>query len=195
MKAGRQIDEVAVQERENDANVITGLKKKIRKKRWISISISAACLLAVIVLLHHFPVYRIAGVGDTSFFSSGEIAKLVCIGSESDRAEAQSILRQADAAFHDCNHTSAENAEKYGVLSRYATATDLYNNVAFTNYSLELLSAHLGSADGYLWVEYSREAFDNEGRTVSGSWNIPSLWKVEKDDTGTWVVVQIKEHP
>lgn len=195
MIAGKQIDEVAVQQREHDANVITGIKKKIRKKKWISISIAAACLLVAVALLHYFPVYRIAGVSDTSFFSSDEIAKLVCIGSEADRAEAQSILRQADAAFHDCNHTSAENAEMYGVLSRYATATDLYNDVSFTNYSLELLSAHLGSTDGYLWVYYSHEAFDSEGHTVTGSWDIQSLWKVEKDDTGTWVVVQIKEHP
>lgn len=195
MKAGKQIDKAAVQQREHDANVITGLKKKIRKKKWIFVSIATACLLVVVVLLHHFPVYRIAKVGGTSYFSSGEIAKLAYIGSGADRAEAQSILRQADAAFHDCSHTSTENAEMYGMLSRYATATDFYNDVSFTNYSLELWSAHLGTADGYLWVYYSREAFDSEGHIVTGSWNVPSLWKVEKDDTGTWVVVQIKEHP
>lgn len=151
--------------------------------------------MAVVVLLHYFPVYRIAEVGDTSNFSSGDIIKLAYIGSGADRAEAQSILRQADSAFHDCKHTSAENEEMYGVLSRYATATDLWNNVSFTSNSLELWSAHLNTTDGYLWAYYSCEAFDSEGNTVTGSWNIPSLWKVEKDDTGAWAVVQIKEHP
>lgn len=108
MKAGKQIDEAAIPQRENDANAMTELKKKIRKKKWIAVSITAACLLAVVVLLHYFPVYRIAEVGDTSYFSSGDIIKLAYIGSGADRAEAQSILRQADAAFHDCKHTSAE---------------------------------------------------------------------------------------
>ena len=180
MKAGKQIDEAAISQRENDANAMTELKKKIRKKKWIAVSITAACLLAVVVLLRYFPVYRIAEVGDTSYFSSGDIIKLAYIGSGADRAEAQSILRQADSAFHDCKHTSAENEEMYGVLSRYATATDLWNNVSFTSHSLELWSAHLNTTDGYLWAYYSCEAFDSEGNTVTGSWNIPSLWKVKK---------------
>lgn len=195
MKAGGPIDEAAVPQRETDANVITGLKKRIRKQNWTAVLITAACLLTVVTLLHSFPVYRIAVVGGTSYFSSDELAKLAYIGSGADRAEAQSVLRQADAAFRDCEHTSAENEERYGVLSRYATATDLWNDLSFTNYSLTLWSAHLGAADGYLWVHYSRETFDREGNIVTGSWNIPSLWKVEKDDTGAWVVVQIKEHP
>ena len=112
-----------------------------------------------------------------------------------DRAEAQSILRQADAAFHDCKHTSAENEELYGVLSRYATATDRWNDVSFVNHSLELWSAHLDDTEGYIWVYYSYEAINSEGQVVSGSKNIPSLWTVEKDTTGEWVVTGIKEHP
>lgn len=195
MKSGKQIDEAAVSQRTNDANVITGLKKKIRKKEWIAVSIIVACILFAGALLHYFPVYRIAEVGGTSYFSSSEIAKLVFIGSASDRAEAQSILRQADAAFHDCNHTSTENEELYGLLSRYATAIDQYENVAFVNYSLELWSAHLDDVEGYLWVYYSCEAIDYDGDVVCGSWKIPALWKVEKNGSGEWVVVQIREHP
>lgn len=195
MKCGKQIDEAAVPQREYDANVITAVKKKIHKKKWITISITAFCLLTIITLIHYFPIYRIAKVGGTSYFNSSEIAKLVFIGSGEDRAEAQSILRQADAAFHDNKHTSTENEELYGVLSRYATDIDYWDNVAFVNHSLELWSAHLGDTEGYLWVYYSYEAFDYDGDTVHGSWNVPSLWKVEKDETGAWIVVQIREHP
>ena len=117
------------------------------------------------------------------------------IGSGADRAEAQSILRQADAAFHDCKHTSAENEKLYGVLSRYATDTDLWNDVSFVNHSLELWSAHLDDTEGYLWVYYSYEAINSEGQVVHSSKNIPSLWTVEKDSTGEWIVTSIKEHP
>lgn len=49
--------------------------------------------------------------------------------------------------------------------------------------------------DGYLWVFYSSKALDEQGGTISESKNIPSLWRVEKDKTGQWRVVSIKEHP
>lgn len=195
IKAGKQIDEAAIPQNTSDANALVAIKRKIRKKKWIAISITAVCLLVVVALIHYFPIYRIIEVGGTSYFSSSEIAKLAYIGSGADRAEAQSILRQADAAFHDCKHTSAENEELYGVLSRYATDTDLWNDVSFVNHSLELWSAHLDDADGYLWVYYSYEAINSEGQVVHSSKNIPSLWTVEKDSTGEWIVTSIKEHP
>ena len=195
LKAGKQIDEAAALQNKNAADGLAAMKKKIRMKKWIAISITAVCLLAAVALIHYFPVYRIINVGGTSYFSSSEIAKLAYIGSAADRAEAQSILRQADAAFHDCSHTSAENEELYGVLSRYATDTDDWDDISFVNHSLELWSAHLEDTEGYIWVYYSYEVFNSKGQVVSGSKNIPSLWTVEKDDTGEWVVSSIKEHP
>lgn len=195
LKAGKQIDEAAALQNKNDADALAAMKKKIRKKKWIAISITAVCLLAAVALIHYFPVYRIINVGGTSYFSSSEIAKLAYIGSAADRAEAQSTLRQADAAFHDCSHTSAENEELYGVLSRYATDTDDWDDISFVNHSLELWSAHLEDTEGYIWVYYSYEVFNSKGQVVSGSKNIPSLWTVEKDNTGEWVVSSIKEHP
>lgn len=195
MKAGKQIDEAAAPQDKNDANALVTIKKKIQKKKWVAISITAVCMLAIVTFIHYFPIYRIIKVGGTSYFSGSEIAKLAYIGSVTDRAEAQSILRQADAAFHDCKHTSAENEELYGVLSRYATATDRWNDVSFVNHTLELWSAHLDDTEGYIWVYYSYEAINSERQVVSGSKNIPSLWTVEKDTTGEWVVTGIKEHP
>lgn len=49
--------------------------------------------------------------------------------------------------------------------------------------------------DGYLWVYYSSKALDEQGGTISESKNISSLWRVEKDETGQWRVVSVKEHP
>lgn len=61
--------------------------------------------------------------------------------------------------------------------------------------SLELWSAHLNDADGYLWVFYSSKALDEQGSMISESKNISSLWRVEKDETGQWRVVSVKKHP
>jgi hypothetical protein len=116
-------------------------------------------------------------------------------GSVFDRMEAQSVIHQADVAFQDYIHTREENRERYGVLSRYATPIDSYDNVVDVKYSLKLWSAYLDDYEGYLWVYYSNEAIDSAGTIVCGSWRIPSLWYVEKDNNGTWVVTAIKEHP
>lgn len=198
MKSGKELDVATVSHRENDAKVITAMKKKIRKKKWIAVSIIVACLVLVATLLHYFPVYRITEIGSMSlgsYYNSEEIGKALYIGSASDRREAQAVLRIADKAFNDVRHTRAENEEEYGLLARYATATDSYGDTAFNEHSLELWSAHLGKEEGWIWVYYSSETFNHDGSTACGSWNIPALWKVEKSENGEWVVVQIREHP
>jgi hypothetical protein len=179
-----------------DAEVSKSMKavcKKIRKKVYRLTAVIAAALIAVCVLLHFFPVYRILNIG-FNYYSSDQIAKALYIGSEADRSEAQAVLRLADQAFNDTQHTRAENEEKYGLLARYATAVDSYGDAAFNEHSLELWSAHLEEDEGWIWVYYSSETFNHDGSTARGSWRIPSLWKVEKNDNGEWVVVQIFEH-
>lgn len=159
------------------------------------------CIVAVIaivmMLLHFFPVYRILDIGPMTygnFFSDEEIAKALYIGSVYDRIEARSVLRLANEAFNDVQHTKAENKEKYGLLAYYAIATDVYDDVAFNKHSLKLLSAHLDKDRGWIWVYYSSEAFHYDGSLAYGS-SGPSLWTVERDDNGEWVVVQIHEPP
>ena len=53
----------------------------------------------------------------------------------------------------------------------------------------------LGSDEGWIWVCYSSQTFNHDGSKACVSKDIPSLWKVERDDSGEWVVVQIREHP
>ena len=183
-----------------EAEVVKTMKnarKKIRKKTYRAAAGIAAGFIAVCILLHFFPVWRIFDIGPMTmgnYYNGGQIAKALYIGSASDRREAQAVLRLADQAFNDVRHTSTENEEKYGLLSRYATDTDSYGDTAFNEHSLELWSAHLGKNDGWIWVFYSSESFGHDGSVVHGSRRVPSLWKVERCD-GEWTVTQIREHP
>lgn len=199
MKAGKKVEKIGNETQNHlEAEVLKSMKairKRFRKKALRVAAVIAAIIIAIGVLLHFFPVYRIVEIGLGDYYSGDQIAKALYIGSSSDRREAQAVLRLADKAFMDVRSTRAENEEEYGLLSRYATHTDSYGDVAFNVHSLELWSAHLGEDEGWIWVYYSSEAFDHDGNSVCGSWNIPSLWKVEKNDTGEWVVVQIREHP
>ncbi len=194
MKSGSQINTTNTEQRKDEAKPLMTLKKNLRKKSVLAAAFFAAFLILVMILLSIFPVYRLTKMQWASdFYKKSEVALLLHVGSPTDRAEAQAVLRLADAAFHDCRHTREENQELYGLLSRYAT--DVSRGASFVTHSLELLSAHLGETNGSLWVNYTKQAFDQNGDKISGSSNVYSLWNVEKDDSGAWVVTEIREHP
>lgn len=182
---------------ENVLRTLRLLRKKFRRRLCRVAAVIAAIVLAVTILLQLFPVYRVLEIGPNvmgSYYSAQEIAMALFIGSSADRAEAQSVLRLADEAFNDTRHTHAENEAAYGLLARYAAATDSYGgDASYNTHSLELWSAHLRENEGWLWVYYSSETFDHDGDTLCGSWRIPSLWRVERGSDG-WVVTAIKEH-
>ena len=202
MKAGKKVEKINNDTQNHlEAEVLKSMKairRRFQKKAFRVGAIIAAIIITIGVLIHIFPVYRIMHIGPMTmgnYYSNEQITRALYIGSASDRREAQAVLRLADKAFNDVHSTSAENEEEYGLLARYATPTDSYGDVAFNEHSLELWSAHLGEDEGWIWVFYSSETFNHDGNMACGSWRIPSLWKVEKDDTGEWVVVQIREHP
>jgi hypothetical protein len=85
--------------------------------------------------------------------------------------------------------------DQYGLLFLYAIDTDSYDNVIDVKHSLKLWSAHLDDKEGILWVYYSQEAIDSNGNIVCGSWRVPSIWCVEKDEHGECFVEHIYEHP
>lgn len=200
MKAGTKVKEISSGTQnhleEEVLKSMQTIRKRFQKKAIRVGAIIAAIVIALGVLIHIFPVYRILHIGLDDYYSTEQIIKALYIGSASDRREAQSVLRLADKAFMDVRSTREENEEEYGLLARYATVkSDHYADVAFNEHSLELWSAHLDEDEGWIWVFYSSETFNHDGSTACGSWRVPSLWKVEKNDIGEWVVVQIREHP
>ena len=203
MKSGKTVEKIGEEVQSDfEAEVLKSIKnirRKFRKKvlrvGGIIAAILAAILIAGSVLLHLFPIYRIAEISLNDYYSKDQMKMALYIGSASDREEVISVLLLANKAFNDVRHTRAENEEAYGLLARYATPTDSYEGAAFNEHSLELWSAHLEENEGWIWVYYSSETFDHNGKSICGSWRIPSLWKVEKNEIGEWVVVDIREHP
>ena len=203
MKSGKTVEKIGEEVQSDfEAEVLKSIKnirRKFRKKvlrvGGIIAAILAAILIAGSVLLHLFPIYRIAEISLNDYYSKDQMKMALYIGSASDREEVISVLLLANKAFNDVRHTRAENEEAYGLLARYATPTDSYEGAAFNEHSLELWSAHLDENEGWIWVYYSSETFDHNGKSICGSWRIPSLWKVEKNEIGEWVVVEIREHP
>ncbi len=199
MKAGIKADKISIDTQNHlEAEALKSMKtirKRFRKKALRIGAIIAAVIIALVVLIHIFPVYRILSIGPDDYYSGEQIAMALYIGSASDRREAQAVLRLADKAFNDVGSTRAENEAEYGLLARYASCSEYYANAAYNEHTLELWSAHLDENEGWIWVFYSSETFNHDGSTACGSCRIPSLWRVEKNEAGEWVVVQIYEHP
>lgn len=195
-KVPKEVSEGDKEINRNEALPLKKMKKKLRNKLLRAFIIAFISVLAVLILLYHFPFYRVIGLrGAGRLFDGNDLLMLASIGSSSDRAEAQSVLRQADEAFNDTKHTRAENEEKYGLLARYSTSIDSYPSASFNEHSLELLSAHLGETEGSIWVKYSSRTYTYDGEYTNASNDVESLWIVEKNENGEWVVVKIKEHP
>ena len=161
--------------------------------RWVAVTAAGAAVLGLLLVSRYFPLWHIAQVWWPSYFTTGEITQLSYIGSAEDRAIAAQVLEKAEAAFGDVTTPYGDLEKAYGALSRYATAAE--RGAASESHSLELWSAHFSSTNGTMWVYYSKEAFDETGATICGSWHIPALWYLEKTVDGTWEVTAIKEHP
>ena len=165
------------------------------------------CLLAAAALgffLYRFPVHHALRVWYPSYFETGELGLLLSRGSSRDLALAKETMALAEEAFSTVGISKAEAEERFGRLSCYCFNGDFFPEAVTEEHELRLWAAHFpregGSVDGYsghgyIWIYYSQEALDEEGELVSGSWRIPSLWRLERDEKGTWRVISIKEHP
>ncbi len=172
------------------------LSQKQHEAKTTRVAVILILLLAAVALwsvLRDHPVWRIAEVWWPSYFTTGEITQLAYIGTPEDRAAAQQVLELAEQAFSDVTTPREEQEARYGKLARYATAGE--RGAVSESHSLELWSADFHITDGTMWVYYSQEAYDENGDTIRGSWRIPSLWYLEKNEDGAWEVTGIKEHP
>lgn len=179
--------------RTGSALALAAVRKKLKKRAILLVLVAVLCAAALGAALRTFPVYHMAKVWYPSYFTTGEISMLAYRGSKEDRAIGEKLVRQAEEAMGDLTHTEQENRQRYGLLARYAT--DGQRGAVSERHTIDLWSAHLNATDGYLWVYYSIETSDIHGDRVWGSWDIPSLWYVEKDEQGQWQVQRIKEHP
>ncbi len=151
-------------------------------------------LVLAILLVYWFPLYHMAQVWIPSYYTTGEISKLVFRGSPQDLVTATEIMETAESACEELGLTWEEAKEKYGPLSRYCHAADSYPDVVDEWHEMKLWSAHFDLTEGWMWVYYSQEGLDEKGEVTTGSWRIPSLWYLQPDEEGNWQVVNIKEH-
>ncbi|MGM9661891.1 MAG: helix-turn-helix domain-containing protein [Oscillospiraceae bacterium] len=189
-RSDEPITEKSVMEVYTETASLSKAQANKKTRRWIAVLAAAAVFL---VCCRYFPLYRVARVWYPSYYETGEISKLMYIGSADDRKTAQYVLAKAETAFSDLDTPRDGLEEKYGLLARYATPAE--EGAAEETHSLRLWSARFDASYGCVWVYYTQETYDEEGNALSGSWNVPSLWYLGKAASGEWEVLFIKEHP
>lgn len=162
------------------------------RRRLVLAASMALCAAALAVLLHYFPVHHIPQV-PLDCYKAREVSLLLHIGSREERQVARTVLDQAELAFSDLSLSREEADETYGQLGAYCIDKD--RGVSAETHKLELWAVRLYGNYGYMWVYYSREGLDENGETVTGSWKVPTLWRLGKAWDGHWVVKEIKESP
>lgn len=131
---------------------------------------------------------------EEEFFGKKTYAELQMGVSFSDRKAVQPVLDFADEAFAfivATDEDKKEAEEKFGKLHIYCLTHD---DVVSEAHAIDFLSAKTDGNSGYLWVQYSQEGYDKNGKCTCGAWRIKSRWTIEKIDD-KWVVTDILEHP
>ncbi len=111
--------------------------------------------------------------------------------SEEDEAVAHDILETAKRVF-EYRGKVADADKSVGELSRYYK-----DDVVSASVDLQLVTAEAKGKSGYVWVVYSVErehVFDDGTQSNSGSWDILSYWKIEKEN-GVWTVTDVRQAP
>lgn len=159
------------------------------KKKAIRIIIIIICALLFIGCLRATILYVVNYIPNKDYFDN-EYKQIIYPTSISDYITAKEILREADNALSTI--TNDETAEKdFGELG-YLCVTD--DEAVTEKHKLKFIAANFSRDSGYIWVKYSSEAYDKDGKVTFGSWDILSRWEIEKKDN-KWVVASRKEHP
>lgn len=99
--------------------------------------------------------------------------------SDSDMKKAEPVFEKAKSAISYSGNEKDCKIEK--PLISLCRFTDEYNYTKNVS-DVELLTYKEINSVGFLWVEYTRECFNNNGEVVTGSYNTLCLIKTKNDD-------------
>ena len=154
--------------------------------------------ILIVFLLYMFPFYHLAEVCNTNVFGVQEASHMLFRGMPTEHMAVSHIVDTAEDAFTELGLSEEEAYEKYGELGRYCITSD-YDDVVKEKHRLRIWSVSLNNytaeALGCIWVFYSQEGLTKDGKISTGSWKIPAIWYLDKDENGEWYVTGIKEAP
>ena len=195
--------------KEKNINQIVPLKKtkkKIKNKIILSVSIIgiAAIVLGFLAGRHEKQlIYVEEGTNtlkkyESDYFTDEEKDILNHKPSEYEKQIANNVINDAKVAFEDCGKYSCDECDKiYGCLAQYAIDREQADSFKLVGkqYLLTNLGCNISESEGYIWINYTIIGYKEGYVSETGSFDVNSLWKIEKGEDGNWKVIEVKEHP
>ena len=164
------------------------------KTRFLRVLMMLLVVLLALSLFRIFPFHRVAQIWGSKTFRTNEISDLFYRGDFTDVLEGKKIIRRAQSAAAQIGFTKDEAQKQFGKLSRYVYTFDNYPDVVSVESEFTLWSAHFNSSRGTMWVCITQEGKNANGETVTGHWNIPAYWVLERQG-GQWQGSGMHEAP
>lgn len=102
-----------------------------------------------------------------------------------------------DRAFEVARYSGAEQDSETEMGNVGALSIFYYfhnKHVVSQKVDFKFITCKITENKGHVWVVYTHVGYDNSGTRVTSSSNILSLWYIEKEGDG-WYVVRIQEAP
>ena len=101
-----------------------------------------------------------------------------------------------NSVIHDVENIMYGNVKKSFTENSPVSAYNRKDDFGTTSVNVEIKRIFVlhNFFDGYMWVNYTCEGFDNEGNRTYGDWKVPARWKIHREN-GKWKIVEIKEDP
>jgi len=85
----------------------------------------------------------------------------------------------------------ADADKNVGALERFYYFSD-ENDYTSVKYHTEFITAKISGRNGYMWVFYSIEHLDENGKVCHGSWKIPCYFEIKKLND-EWIIIKLLE--
>lgn len=145
-----------------------------------------------------FMLYEKYRYPNEEFFGKKLYAEITHNCSDYELEIGNSVL---DKAIKVAEHTGTEKdvgeLGDVGALSQYyyySQEVPSEYETAYQELKFQFITCKVTKDKGHVWVVYTRIMKDKNEKVIAGSWDILSLWEIEKQD-GEWYAVKISEAP
>lgn len=172
----------------------------MRRKKVI-LMIILLILLGGILMINFWKKYQLYEkyrYPNEDFFGKELYAEITYKCSDQEREVGNTIVNKAiKVAKYTGIEKNVDETSDVGALSQYY----YYNRklpaeyeTVFQEMEFQFITCKVTQDRGHVWVVYTRRMRDEDKNLIAGSWDILSLWEIEKQN-GEWSVVKISEAP
>ena len=169
-------------------------KQKTEGKSWVRLCLYAGIgLLALsgILYAYHYISTDKEFYPQEAFFGKESYKELFTL--EQKQSKFTDLTQKAEEALAFVG-TQEEAQETFGILAHYCATAE---GAAEIRYTMDVLNAGISGNTGHLWLAYTREVTDANGKVLeslgSEHTRILSRWSLEQQE-GTWVITEIQEN-